>query len=92
MRTRSTALVSPSYELLHLLGLSFATLAKRVLSLGYLPASVMLPPRRLDILLQQALETQENRCQLHNTGVPLALHTHSVLTDHSCGRYETIWR
>lgn len=51
-----------------------------------MPTSVMLPPRRLEALLGQALEAQYSRCRLHNSaqrplpsGDPEAL-----LSDHLC--------
>lgn len=60
---------------------------------GFLPASVMLPPRRLRALLGQAVELQRDRCPYHNA--PLQLGGEPVcpldddcclLTDHLCTR------
>lgn len=50
-------------------------------SLGYIPSSVMIPPRRFDVLLGQAREYQRHTCAYHNTSLPFSLYT-----DHSCGR------
>lgn len=54
---------------------------------GFLPASVMLPPRRLEVLLQQALELQKIRCPLHNTNVDMTLSMQTLLVDHACTKY-----
>lgn len=64
---------------------------------GFLPPSVMLPPRRLRALLSQAVELQRDRCPYHNT--PLSLKGDGgdssaaqlddgccLLTDHVCSR------
>ncbi|UYV61098.1 WDR26 [Cordylochernes scorpioides] len=59
----------------------------------YLPSSIMLPPRRLESLLRQAVELQKKRCPYHqqqqqqqNTGVePI-----SLLTDHVCGNKKAL--
>uniref|UniRef100_A0A7N8WZX2 WD repeat-containing protein 26 n=1 Tax=Mastacembelus armatus TaxID=205130 RepID=A0A7N8WZX2_9TELE len=52
----------------------------------YLPPSVMLPPRRLQTLLQQAVELQRERCLYHNTKVDSGLDSVSLLLDHTCSR------
>ncbi|XP_061814347.1 WD repeat-containing protein 26-like isoform X1 [Nerophis lumbriciformis] len=52
----------------------------------YLPPSVMLPPRRLQTLLQQAVELQRERCLYHNTQLDLGLDSVSLLLDHGCSR------
>lgn len=46
-----------------------------------LPPAVLLPPRRLEALVEQALQWQLERCPLHNTPGLLP----SLLADHSCG-------
>ncbi|KAJ8971443.1 hypothetical protein NQ314_000700 [Rhamnusium bicolor] len=51
---------------------------------SYLPPSVMLPPSRLNELLNQALELQALRCSHHNTSQGLALNNVSLLVDHYC--------
>ncbi|KAK8782801.1 hypothetical protein V5799_015854 [Amblyomma americanum] len=60
---------------------------------GFLPANVMLPPRRLRVLLAQAVEFQHDRCAYHN--VPLRLRgdppltlddSITLLSDHVCPR------
>lgn len=50
----------------------------------YLPASIMLPPRRLQALLTQAVELQAQKCSYHNTTVGMGLDTVSLLVDHCC--------
>ncbi|KAF8334203.1 WD40 repeat-like protein [Cantharellus anzutake] len=45
------------------------------------PPSVMIPPRRLEALLNQAQDTQRRSCLYHNTRAPF-----SLLIDHDCGR------
>lgn len=52
----------------------------------YLPPSVMLPPRRLNALLNQALELQTLRCLHHNTSQGITLNNASLLIDHSCSK------
>ena len=41
----------------------------------------MIPPRRFDVLLEQAREFQRHSCVYHNTSAPFSLYT-----DHACGR------
>jgi WD40 repeat protein len=53
---------------------------------GFLPPSVMLPPRRLHTLLCQALELQKDHCPYHNTKVEDDLDEVSLLIDHVCSR------
>uniref|UniRef100_A0A7N6BLR3 WD repeat-containing protein 26 n=1 Tax=Anabas testudineus TaxID=64144 RepID=A0A7N6BLR3_ANATE len=52
----------------------------------YLPPSVMLPPRRLQTLLKQAVELQRERCLYHNTKLDTGLDSVSLLLDHACSR------
>ncbi|KAK7147931.1 hypothetical protein R3I94_010453 [Phoxinus phoxinus] len=52
----------------------------------YLPPSVMLPPRRLQTLLRQAVELQRDRCLYHNTKLDSGLDSVSLLIDHVCSR------
>uniref|UniRef100_A0A9J8CBH0 WD repeat-containing protein 26 n=1 Tax=Cyprinus carpio carpio TaxID=630221 RepID=A0A9J8CBH0_CYPCA len=53
---------------------------------SYLPPSVMLPPRRLQTLLRQAVELQRDRCLYHNTKLDSGLDNVSLLIDHVCSR------
>lgn len=53
---------------------------------AYLPPSVMLPPRRLQTLLKQAVELQRERCLYHNTKLDGGLDAVSLLLDHTCNR------
>lgn len=61
---------------------------------GFLPPSVMLPPRRLRALLGQAVELQRDRCPYHNApfsprsqGGEATLEDNCcLLTDHLCSR------
>uniref|UniRef100_A0A8C8IYU6 WD repeat-containing protein 26 n=1 Tax=Oncorhynchus tshawytscha TaxID=74940 RepID=A0A8C8IYU6_ONCTS len=52
----------------------------------YLPPSVMLPPRRLQTLLRQAVELQRDRCLYHNTKLDSSLDSVTLLLDHVCSR------
>ncbi|XP_067884076.1 WD repeat-containing protein 26 isoform X5 [Heterodontus francisci] len=52
----------------------------------HLPPSVMLPPRRLQTLLRQAVELQRDRCLYHNTKLDGNLDSMSLLIDHVCSR------
>uniref|UniRef100_A0A8C4Q3N3 WD repeat-containing protein 26 n=1 Tax=Eptatretus burgeri TaxID=7764 RepID=A0A8C4Q3N3_EPTBU len=52
----------------------------------FLPPSVMLPPRRLQTLLQQAIELQKERCLYHNTRLEPSFASISLLADHVCTR------
>ncbi|XP_076464309.1 WD repeat-containing protein 26-like [Babylonia areolata] len=52
----------------------------------FLPPSVMLPPRRLLTLLNQAIDQQQARCPFHNTCLdndPTAI---CLLNDHQCSK------
>ncbi|XP_055376774.1 WD repeat-containing protein 26 homolog [Condylostylus longicornis] len=50
----------------------------------YLPSSVMLPPRRLRSLLNQAVELQTERCYCHGMAWEMNIENISLLSDHSC--------
>lgn len=52
----------------------------------YLPAHIMLPPKRLETLLSQAIELQQVRCKYHVKTTPLTLNDISLLKDHSCSK------
>jgi hypothetical protein len=52
---------------------------------AFLPASVMLPPRRLKTLLNQAVQLQVERCPFHYVEQSAA--DYCLLTDHICSRY-----
>ena len=52
---------------------------------AFLPASVMLPPRRLKTLLSQAVQLQVERCPFHYVEQSTA--DYCLLTDHICSRY-----
>ncbi|XP_026471332.1 WD repeat-containing protein 26-like [Ctenocephalides felis] len=49
---------------------------------AFLPPTIMLPPRRLQTLLSQAIDMQAKRCNYHNTSS--TLNTVSLLIDHVC--------
>ncbi|XP_058124835.1 WD repeat-containing protein 26 homolog [Anopheles ziemanni] len=51
---------------------------------SYLPATVMLPPRRLRSLLAQAVEMQNERCQCHDMAWSTSIENVSLLVDHNC--------
>ena len=51
---------------------------------SYLPADVMLPPRRLLTLLDQSLEIQTQKCKYHNMEGSISLENTSLLMDHVC--------
>lgn len=61
-------------------------ITERNLCAAYLPPSVMLPPRRLQTLLKQAVELQRERCLYHNTKLDSGLDSVSLLLDHGCSR------
>ena len=46
-----------------------------------LPPDILLPSRRLQVLVEQAMELQLMRCRYHNQPVPVF----SLLSDYSCG-------
>lgn len=51
---------------------------------SYLPATVMLPPRRLRTLLAQSVEMQTERCQCHDMAWSTNIDNVSLLVDHNC--------
>jgi WD40 repeat protein len=51
---------------------------------AFLPASVMLPPKRLENLMKQSIRLQVDRCPFHFTDEDLS--SYSLLTDHMCSR------
>lgn len=52
----------------------------------FLPPTVMLPPRRLVTLLNQAIELQKDKCPYHNTKYDSDLDSVSLLIDHVCSK------
>lgn len=52
----------------------------------YLPPSIMLPPKRLQSLLCQAVEMQNQQCTYHITSNQPTLESVSLLVDHSCSK------
>jgi WD repeat-containing protein 26 len=51
---------------------------------SFLPASVMLPPRRLHTLLRQAVELQTEHCTHHDMAWETTVDNVSLLSDHNC--------
>ncbi|XP_067646585.1 WD repeat-containing protein 26 homolog [Eurosta solidaginis] len=51
---------------------------------AFMPPSVMMPPRRLRHLLQQAVELQSTRCDFHDMAFKTNLQNVSLLSDHTC--------
>uniref|UniRef100_A0A914WIH5 WD repeat-containing protein 26 n=1 Tax=Plectus sambesii TaxID=2011161 RepID=A0A914WIH5_9BILA len=51
---------------------------------AFLPPAVMLPPKRLDVLLRQAWQWQVSRCPLHNANAGDSFDAPSLLVDHHC--------
>ena len=54
--------------------------------LDFLPATILLPPKRLESLLGQAVELQTSNCIYHNTTMDAELKSFSLLSDHQCDR------
>ena len=52
--------------------------------LGFLSSSVMLPPKRLQQLLSQAVQLQIDKCPFHYMDMDVS--ECSLLTDHICTR------
>ena len=55
---------------------------------GFFPPNIMLPPKRLNRLLQQAIEMQTEKCNFHC--VCSNVENYSLLTDHICTRYSLL--
>lgn len=53
---------------------------------AYLPENIMLPPRRLQTILSQAVELQQRKCLYHNAKINSSIESVSLLTDHTCSR------
>jgi WD repeat-containing protein 26 len=56
-------------------------------SLGYIPSSIMIPPRRMAVLITQAQAHQRQQCTYHNAPLPGALPGvpgDSLYVDHEC--------
>ena len=54
---------------------------------AFLPPSVMLPPKRLMTLLNQAVEFQIDKCPIHNRPrEEFALNVETLLVDHTCSK------
>jgi len=52
----------------------------------------MIPPRRLMVLLSQAVESQMEHCRFHNTNIDVSagnLDSVNIMTDHVCTRLVT---
>ncbi|KAK0181661.1 hypothetical protein PV327_003928 [Microctonus hyperodae] len=52
----------------------------------YLPPSIMLPPKRLQSLLSQAVEMQNQQCTYHISPNQATLESVSLLVDHNCSK------
>ncbi|XP_013785732.1 WD repeat-containing protein 26-like, partial [Limulus polyphemus] len=61
---------------------------------AFFPPVVMLPPRRLQTLLSQALELQTDRCLYHNASSTNSLENETLFVDHLCTKeqlpYDTV--
>jgi len=53
----------------------------------YLPPDIMLPPKRLEILLSQAIEYQQHQCTYHVKPGTLTINDVSLLKDHACSKH-----
>ncbi|KAI2799628.1 WD repeat-containing protein 26, partial [Blomia tropicalis] len=53
---------------------------------NFLPPSIMLPPRRLQCLLNQAIELQKDHCPYHNYRIENSMDEFSLLVDHACSK------
>ena len=58
----------------------------------FLPSSVMLPPKRLEVLLKQALLLQAKNCVYHNSDFVPHISNSSLLEDHNCTRFVVLFR
>ncbi|CAF3497961.1 unnamed protein product [Adineta steineri] len=52
----------------------------------YFPPNIMLPPKRLESLLSQAIEFQQDRCTYHIKPGKLSIEDVSLLQDHACSK------
>ena len=55
--------------------------------LAFLPPSVMLPSNRLETLITQAFELQQEKCLFHNTSTSSDIREASIIVDHQCSKY-----
>jgi len=60
-----------------------------VFTSGFMPSSVMLPPKRLQQLLTQAVQLQVERCPFHYLDADTS--EYSLLNDHICSRWVCAW-
>lgn len=67
--------------------MSFFLSLKTFVHIEYLPPDVMLPPKRLEGLLSQAVELQQERCTYHVQPGKLTVEDVSLLKDHACSKY-----
>jgi hypothetical protein len=69
---------------------SFPPILARMVSqrwIGYIPSSIMIPPRRMAVLITQAQTHQRQQCTYHNVPLPGALPGvpgDSLYVDHAC--------
>lgn len=54
---------------------------------AFLPPTIMLPPRRLRVLLNQAVEEQAVRCSFHDMSKRMTVDKVSLLQDHRCSEF-----
>lgn len=54
---------------------------------AFIPAQTMLPPHRLEELINESVRAQLSSCIFHNplVGAPMDLNSISLLQHHSCG-------
>lgn len=52
----------------------------------FLPPNVMLPPRRLESLILQAIDSQYEKCPFHNNKDKYSIDSLSLLKDHVCSK------
>jgi len=50
----------------------------------FVPPNIMLPSKRLEVLITQAMELQSERCPFHNSNEKITLDSWSLLKDHVC--------
>jgi WD repeat-containing protein 26 len=49
----------------------------------------MLPPRRLESLILQAIDSQCEKCPFHNNKDKYSIDSLSLLKDHVCSKYDS---